>query len=385
MKAINLRRKQKLILIGGGHSHAILLELWAKNPLSDVELILISDTKQTPYSGMLPGLIAGYYSFAETHIDLVSLCNRANAKLYLNSAIGLNLETKEVICQNNQYVNFDILSIDIGSTPTTEKIKGAIEYATPAKPVPKLLTTWFKLLEKIEKDIEGNLNINIIGGGAGGVELALNMHAFLHNKINKNKLTISIFQKNKTLLPNYNNWVQNKLTSIFKAKNITLYLGVNVTEIKADKIVSESGLEIPSTHTFLVTQASAPDWIKNSGLATDNRGFILVNNTLQSVSHYHVFATGDIATIENYPRPKAGVFPVRQGKPLWQNLQRILTNKTLITYIPQKQYLSLIGTGYNKNDQRMAIASWGNFACQSPLLWYWKDYIDRKFMSRFNH
>jgi selenide,water dikinase len=113
---------------------------------------------------------------------------------------------------------------------------------------------------------------------------------------------------------------------------------------------------------------------------TDEKGFILVNNYLQSLSHPHIFAAGDIATIEHHPRPKAGVFAVRQGQPLFNNLQQIILGKPLKSYIPQKYYLSLIGTGDKK-----AIASWGYFGWQSSWLWTWKDHIDRKFMTQFKH
>ncbi|MCA1995037.1 MAG: selenide, water dikinase SelD, partial [Coleofasciculus sp. S288] len=132
-------------------------------------------------------------------------------------------------------------------------------------------------------------------------------------------------------------------------------------------------------YTFWVTQASAPSWLHDAGLKTDSKGFVLVNDTLQSLSHPYLFAAGDIATMVNHPRPKAGVFAVRQGKPLFENLRRILLSEPLKPYKPQKVYLSLIGTGDGE-----AIASWGLFGWQSPLLWRWKDYIDRKFMKRFN-
>ncbi|MDY7014929.1 MAG: FAD-dependent oxidoreductase, partial [Cyanobacteriota bacterium] len=142
----------------------------------------------------------------------------------------------------------------------------------------------------------------------------------------------------------------------------------------------ESGLTVDCDRLFWVVQAAPPPWIKASGLATNERGFILVDSTLRSVSHPFIFAVGDIATIENHPRPKAGVFAVRQGKPLFENWQRRVAGQPLKTYIPQKQYLALIGTG-----DRSAIASWSCLSWQSPLLWRWKDRIDRAFMRRFSN
>jgi NADH dehydrogenase FAD-containing subunit len=80
----------------------------------------------------------------------------------------------------------------------------------------------------------------------------------------------------------------------------------------------------------------------------------------------------------NYQRPKAGVFAVRQGQPLFNNWQNMLMGQPLQKYLPQDKYLALIGTG-----DRQAIASWDTFGWRSPLCWWLKDYIDRKFMNQF--
>ena len=154
------------------------------------------------------------------------------------------------------------------------------------------------------------------------------------------------------------------LSQILIKKGIKLYLNTEVTAIKQDKIICKDSKIIDTNYTFWVTQADSPQWIKNSVLAQDNQGFVLVNQNLQSVSHTHIFATGDIATIENKARPKTGVFAVRQGKPLFKNWQNIITKQELKAYIPQQKYLALTGTG-----ERKAIASWGSFGWQSSLFW----------------
>nr|WP_246844595.1 selenide, water dikinase SelD [Hydrocoleum sp. CS-953] len=143
----------------------------------------------------------------------------------------------------------------------------------------------------------------------------------------------------------------------------------------------DSGLAVECDILFWVTQASAAPWLQQAGLATDARGFILVNDKLQSISHPQVFAAGDVATMVNHSRPKAGVFAVRQGKPLFENLQRALLGKPLKSFIPQKKFLILIGTG----DER-AIASRGRIGVGPyQFLWRWKDRIDRKFMDKFSN
>ncbi|MCP6760470.1 MAG: FAD-dependent oxidoreductase [Fischerella sp. CENA71] len=387
-----------LVLIGGGHSHAIAVLMFGMKPLSGIRLTLITDKVDTPYSGMLPGYIAGFYSYEQCHINLRQLTNFAKAELYIDQVIDLDLENKKVICANRPEVAFDLLSIDIGSTSATISVPGAAEYTIRAKPVANLLHNWNQLLEKLTEHQQEDLAIGIVGGGAGGVELALSMQAHLYqaskvyphkfsskrevmdnNTPKQGNLDIHLFQRDAHLMPNHHWSVQRTVKQLIIKRGIQLHLGESVCKVEPGKVICKSGLMVECDRIFWVTQASAPQWLKATGLATDEQGFILVSDTLQSLSHQYVFATGDIATMVNHPRPKAGVFAVRQGKPLFENLQRFLLDRPLKPYIPQKQYLSLIGTGDGR-----AIATRGCLTLPPHrLLWQWKDWIDRRFMEQF--
>ncbi len=374
-----------LVLIGGGHSHAIVLRMFGMKLLPGVRLTLITEASDTPYSGMLPGHIAGFYSHDQCHIDLRSLAQFAQAQLYIDCVINLDLDNKRVICANRPPVAFDLLSVDIGSTPATLSVPGAVQYAIAAKPVSRLLTQWNQLIERVTSNPHKPLYLGIVGGGAGGVELTLSMQSHLHRILKAaqqplNNLEIHLFHSDAQLMPHYNLWARRSFEEILRQRGVNLHLGETVCEVQLGKVICKSGLKIEFDHLFWVTQASAPAWIKACGLATDAQGFIEVNDNLQSVSHPDIFAAGDIATMVNHPRPKAGVFAVRQGKPLFENLRRSLLGQHLQLYQPQKQYLSLIGTG-----DKSAIATRGSFGFgASHLLWRWKDAIDRQFMQRFS-
>ncbi|GET41297.1 pyridine nucleotide-disulfide oxidoreductase family protein [Microseira wollei NIES-4236] len=391
---------KKLVLIGGGHSHAIALKHFAQNPLKDVRIVLISDVEQTPYSGMLSGYVAGFYSYEECHIDLNSLTQYAKAEMICDRAIGLDLNNNQVLCENQPPVRFDLLSIDIGSTPATLSVPGAAEHAIPVKPVPHFLQQWNQIIEQVTNNPDSPIRIGIVGGGAGGVELALNLHSRLSRilkspqlwdrpkinsesqpKINseQSNLEIHLFHRDAELMTNHNPWVRQHMGRLLTRRGIIVHLQEKVCEVKPQLVRCESGLNVKFNYLFWVTQASAPDWPKISGLAVDSDGFILVSDTLRSLSHPQVFAAGDIATIVNHPCPKAGVFAVRQGKPLFNNLWRTLQSQPLKPYKPQKRYLSLIGTGDGS-----AVASWGSWGWESPLLWSLKDWIDRRFMDSFS-
>ncbi|MEG3918689.1 FAD-dependent oxidoreductase [Microcoleus sp. T3_A4] len=404
-----------LVLIGGGHSHAIVLKMFGIKPLPGVRLTLISDVLHAPYSGMLPGHVAGFYDYDECHIDLRSLTEFAGCQILIDRAIAIDLNKNLVICQTSPPVNFDLLSVDIGSTPAALSVPGAAEYAIAAKPVPEFLASWNQLISEMQNHPQKPLRIAIVGGGAGGVELALNMQSRLgreegrrkreegrgkkeegrrkrEEKLENLSSEIHLFHSGAELMEGHNQRVRRRLQEILLIRGIQLHLKEKVCAVKKIEketnpqfhtdyqLSCESGLELECDRIFWVTQASAADWIRESGLAADSNGFIQVNDCLQSVSHPNVFGAGDIAAMVNYPRPKAGVFAVRQGKPLFENLQQFLLGKPLKPFVPQEQYLGLIGTG-----NKRAIASRGNFMWESRLLWYWKDWIDRQFMQKFSN
>lgn len=377
-----------LVMIGGGHSHAIALKQLAMNPIAGLRLTLISNVSHTPYSGMLPGYIAGFYDFDDCHIDLRVLANFAKARLFIDTAIGLDLKTNQVLCANRPPVPFHILSIDIGSTPAAFTVPGAAQRAIPVKPIGQFLDHWHKILATVTKNPRAKMRLAVVGGGAGGVELTLAVHSHLQgiyraNKQPQNHLELHLFQRGDRLIPERHPALSHRLHKLFTRRGITLHLGETVTKIEGKSphtIHCQSGLTLNCDRLFWVTQATAAPWLKAAGLATNDQGFILVNDNLQSISHPHIFATGDIATMQNHPRPKAGVFAVRQGKPLTENLRRQVNQQPLQPYRPQKQFLILIGTG----DQQ-AIASRGWFRLgPHPLIWQWKDHIDRQFMNKFS-
>jgi pyridine nucleotide-disulfide oxidoreductase family protein len=380
---------RSLVLVGGGHTNAILLRMLGMKPLPEVRLTLISPASDTPYSGMLPGHIAGIYNREQCHINLQRLATFAQAHFYIDEVVDLDLSNHKVICANRPALDFDLLSIDIGSTPATISVSGAAEYAVPAKPVSQLLAHWYQIVDNVNQNPQIKRRIAIAGGGAGGVELALSMQAHLQRILQQaqqplSNLEIHLFHRRTELMSNHHPSVQRQVKRTLIEHGIDLHLGETVREIAPSaellEIKCESGLKVRCEKIFWVTQASAPQWLRNTGLATDERGFILVSDTLQSLTHPEVFATGDIATMINHPRPKAGVFAVRQGKPLYENLRRMLQGKPLKPYKPQQQYLSLIGTG-----DRKAIATRGSITLPPhPLLWQWKDWLDRRFMRQFD-
>ena len=162
-----------LVLVGGGHSHVTVLKRFGMKPLAGVRLTLICKDVMTPYSGMLPGLIAGHYTFEETHIDLGPLWRGSLGRVfYHDTAVGLDLENRRILCRNRPPVAYDLISMDIGSAPRTIEVPGAAENVVPVKPIDQFVIQWKKLRKRVMARPD-RTRIGVVGGGAGGVEILL--------------------------------------------------------------------------------------------------------------------------------------------------------------------------------------------------------------------
>ena len=370
-----------IVLVGGGHAHVSVLRMFGMNPIPGVRLTLITRDIHTPYSGMLPGLIAGHYDFDDVHIDLGPLATFANARLYHGEVERIDPETQQVFVKGRPPVDYDVLSINIGSRPRTDNVPGALENALPIKPIDVWLEKWAELQKKL-LNTEEYLNIAVVGGGAGGVEVLLStkhqlQKLFAENHQDPSRLHFELYTAEDDILMGHNKGVRRRFNRVFKERNVSVFTNTPVTQVTKDSLITNG--EARDVNAVLwTTSAGAPSWPTQSGLATDELGFIQVDEYLRSTSHPNVFAVGDIASMPS-PRPKSGVFAVRQGPVLTENLRRSISGKALKAYKPQKHFLGLISTG-----DKHAIASRGAWSFEADWLWKWKDSIDRKFMQMFN-
>ncbi len=381
MQTLSEPVRQDIVLVGGGHSHVDVLKRFGMKPEPGVRLTLIARDLLTPYSGMVPGLIAQQYTPADCHIDLRPLAVFANARLIHAPATGLDVSNNVVHVAGRPPVHFDLLSVDTGSTPSVSGITGA-ENALPVKPIDLFLAGQAQLAKDIAAK-SGPFHIVVVGGGAGGVELTLALDRQLRCSIASAKtealdLSLAIVEATDRLLPSYNGAARQRLLRILADRNIAIHTSTKTEKITADSVTLDNGERLPADRTILVTNGGAPRWLTESGLALDARGFIRVDDNLRSPSHPHVFAAGDIASMDSHTLPKSGVYAVRQGPYLAENLRRAAVGQPLKPYRPQKQTLALITTG-----DRYAIAARGSLSLAGGWVWRWKDWIDRRWMRKY--
>jgi selenide, water dikinase len=365
---------QDLVLVGGGHAHVHVLKSFGMRPLPGVRVTLVARDVETPYSGMLPGWVAGHYGFDECHIDLGRLARFAGARLIRDEAIGLDPSRRRVLCRGHPRIRYDFLSLDIGSAPRADDVPGAAEHAIAVKPIARFAARWEALLARA-RDLRG-LRLAIVGGGAGGVELALSVQYRLAG-LGVAPLEVALVTRDE-LLPSHNDRVRHLLGRIFAERGIEVLTGGEVVRVEPGLLICADGRRIAFDEALWVTEAGAAPWLAGTGLPLTPGGFVMIDEFLRSTGDQHILAAGDVATMAAHPREKAGVYAVRQGPPLADNLRRALAGKRLRRFVPQQRGLALIGTG-----DRHAIVSRGPFAAHGAYLWRLKEWIDRRWMRRY--
>ncbi len=370
-----------VVLVGGGHSHALLLRGLVDRPWPGARLTLVSDGTQTLYSGMLPGCVAGLYRWEEAQIDLRALCRAAGAALLQSAAVGIDRGARTVRLADGTSAPYDLLSLDVGAVPKMEA-PGAAEHAVGAKPFMRFKFRWTALLERALRH-EGRLAVAVVGAGAAGVELALAVQHRLQAELRRRgadaaRLEVHLVSAGEQLLPGHNDSVRRRLGAALRGRGIALHLGERVAEVGAGSLRTVSGLVLAADEIVWATGAGAPAWLRGTGLALDDQGFVQVQASLRSVNDARVFAAGDVASLQGQRLQKAGAVAVHQAPVLARNLRAALEGRALQAWQPKPHWLALIGTG-----GRHAVASRGGFSAGGRWVWLWKDWLDRRFMRKF--
>jgi pyridine nucleotide-disulfide oxidoreductase family protein len=325
---------KRVLLLGGGHAHA-----WVLREGVQGEVTLVTPYPHHVYSGMLPGFVAGHYKLDEIRIDVAALAARAGVRLVLGRVAALDAKRRVARLEDGAELSYDLASLDVGSQAA------APGYALAAKPFEPFMEQWLEARERVRA-------VAVVGGGAAGVEVAM---AAAH----RTNARVTLYSDR----PMFRAGLARRIARQLARLGVGLRAGVAFTD------------EMAKDHDLVIWTAGAAalPWLAQSGLATDERGFVLVDDRLRSVSHPEVHAAGDCATLRGAPHAKSGVFAVRHAPVLAANLAGAQQR-----YVPQRRTLALISCG-----ERYAIADWGGLSWEGAWVWRWKDRIDRRWVERF--
>ena len=361
---------QELVLLGGGHANVQVLKSLAMRPILGLRVTLISDQSYAPYSGMLPEFLAGGYDFDDCHFDLRRLAILAGARFVEAKAVRVDVEQHRIELENQPSYHYDLLSLNLGATPRLPP-SGLSAHLLPLKPISRLLERWQSLSQQQNNSDGKNLKLAVVGGGAAGCEIALVIRE------RSPEVAIDLWQTTDDVLPGFSLGARRKMHAVLKRRHINLHLSQRVADVDGHSLISGAGERTVYDHIIWAVGAEPPALFQASDLQVDESGFVRVDRYLRCIGHANIFAAGDCSS---FPQelPKSGVYAVRQGKTLVHNLRAYLLERSLQPFKPQRTTLALLRLGAGK-----ALANKGVFSASGTWLWFLKDYIDRRFMQRW--
>ncbi len=364
---------RELVLIGAGHTNSHIIRMWRMHAIPDVRLTVISPFSRATYSGMLPGTLAGLYTQDDMEIDLVRLCASVGARLITAEVTGFDPKRRRILFDDRPEMRYDVASIGIGSVPSGREIWSRHDAVLSIKPMATFLSRLNARLDSLNGQTP--VRVHVVGAGAAGTEVSLCIEALLQKRGTPNR--VEILDAGDRVLSGYADAVVDKVERELGRREIRVRANTRVAGYEDGHLLLEGGERLATDLVLWATRAAPPPVLENFRLPKADDGFLAVKPTLRTTADHPVFVVGDTATIVDQPVPKAGVYAVREGPVLWDNVQRLFRGDELVPYEPQESFLSLLALG----DGRAA----GQFHARSLLgrwVWHWKDWIDQRFMNK---
>lgn len=362
--------KVDFLLVGGGHAHLKLISDLKKKLSRKATILLISEDNYQYYSGMASGFLEGIYSLDEMAFNLPQMCEKDGISFLKGKVTKIDTAGKQVWIDGKQTISYQYLSLDIGSRVAKPAFALNSNKHILIKPLSSLKTIKEWMLQAKPRDCW-----LLVGGGAAGVEIAFGLRAGFEKMDNK-EVSIIIIHRSEDILKDYPISIRKKILQYMIKKKIHLECSSQITHISETTATINNQTMIPYEKIIFATGPTAPGLYEGTDLQVDNKGYMLVDSSLRSISNSFVFGAGDCIGFKDHPKvKKAGVYPVRQSSFLCENLVMLDQDKQLKAYRPQHDYLSIMSLG-----QKEALLYYKAMHWIGPLPWKIKNWIDMKFV-----
>lgn len=362
-----------LVLVGGGHAHMETLANLHQFVERGHPVTVIGPSPYHYYSGMGPGMLGKTYAPDDIRFATKHVVEKQGGSFILDKAVRVDPEKKTVFLESGETVPCDVLSFNAGSYVPQSSIKGDGKDIYSVKPIEKLMDAQNRILELVSQK---KITISIIGGGPSAAEIAGNVWDLSRN-FGKNKPEIRIFA-GKGFMSRFPGNVRKRAFKSLTKRGIEILIKGYVKEIKTGQVTLESGESYQTDVIFLALGVKPSPIFEASGLPTGPDGGLLVNKCLQSTKYPEIFGGGDCIYFKDRPLDKVGVYAVRENPILYHNLMAALEGTDLLPFDPGGDYLLIFNMGGGAGILRKRWLIFGG-----RLAFIIKDYIDRKFMRKF--
>jgi NADH dehydrogenase FAD-containing subunit len=374
---------KKLLLLGAGQAHLEVLASLGRHRPGNLDVTLLTPYAHQTCNGMTSGFVAGHHSADDGRIPLEPLVRGAGARWVQGRCSGIDTAAQTVQITTAQgaapapaLLQYDLLSIDTGTvldrTRLEAEMPGAATHALPLRPIEAFTALWPQVMAFAQSQA---VSLAVVGAEADGIELvfAAEQGIRAHGMPGARFTLITGGTEVGSTLPA---GVRQRVLRQLKRRGITVLREV-CTGIREGEVHLGNGARLACDVPLLAIGAHPPAWLQGSGLALSDDGRVLVNACHQSTSHANVFAAGELAHRADLP-PTAGGLHAARASPLAHNLLAAHEGQALQAHHPRRHRLTLLSCGVGH-----AIASIGPLHAEGGWAWWWKNRIDRGFVTRY--
>jgi NADH dehydrogenase FAD-containing subunit len=365
--------RKNLVLVGGGHAHLTVLLNLANYVQRGHRVTIIGPSPYHYYSGMGPGMLSGIYRPREVRFHVKKMVQDRGGTFLEDRVMRIDAGNRILFLQSEKQIPYDVVSFNTGSeVPLHLILSTKQENIIPVKPVINLLKARRLIVKNL---VDRKMNFIVIGGGPAGVEVAANLWRLTKENQKEFKITLIAGQR---LLGGFPDRARTLTLRSFSRRGMEVIEGNHAKEIRKETVLLSDGKRLSFDFALIALGIKSSPLFKQSNLPTGEDGGLLVNSHLQSVAHPEIFGGGDCISLSGHPLAKVGVYAVRQNPILSHNLLAALEGGEMQIFTPQKDYMLIFNMGNSRG-----IFWRKKFIWNGRLAFLLKDYIDRKFMRKF--
>jgi selenide,water dikinase len=371
-------KPKHILLVGAGQAHLYVVSRAQALIRAGARVTLLAPEAYWYYPAMAAEVLSGHYGVKDFRVDLQALAEKYGVEFIQEEAESVFPEQRQVRTAAGRTLEYTWASFAVGSVPMERERDVPVDGSFPLYPARNIIEIRNEVETLLELEPEKELLAAVLGGGAGGVEVALNLAALLKERAPQAGWRIILLESKGRVLSAYPAAASRRALKKLQRAGVTVRTQAQIQHVQSGRVVLEEGETMDFDLAVVATGLRTPELFEQAGLFTDDGGSLLVERTLRTRERPELFAAGDCARIMGLGLLRLGLHAAAQGPVLWHNLLAAVQGGRIKTYAPATAPVQIISLG-----PQDALWLKGSTVLQGRWALWLKHGIDRRYLHRY--
>ncbi len=367
-----------IVLVGAGHAHLHVIRHAQTLIRAGAKITLVAPDIYWYYSGMATEVLSGYYGVKDFRVDLRTLTEKNGVEFCVDEVTSILPEHKRLITAAGRTLDYNWASFAIGSIPLEREGDVPVDGSFPLQPVRNIIELRNEVETLLELETEKTLSFVILGGGAAGVETALNLASLLKQRTHPAGVKVTLLESKGRVLSGFPAAASKQAYRKLVRLGVQVRTQAVIQHVQSGRVVLDRGETMDFDLAVVTMGVRVPELLEKAMLFTDEGGALVVERTLRSHEHPEFFATGDCARVMGLGLMRLGVHAVAQGPVLLHNLLAVLQGGKLKQVTHTQTPLQIVSLGPND-----ALWIKGSTVLNGRWAVWLKHFIDKRYVRQY--